>query len=248
MQVVGDLAVGTRGGRAVDPLDGDRADRGARGGDEAVLADLAGAVREFDLDRDVLAGPVGGRGGAVRGGDPEGGAVRRLRHPVGDGPLAPHVTGDDPLLGVEALLQGDQGVRHQPVDLVPGLGDLGGDGLAEDLGDRLEEVLVDDRVLLAGDAEAGVLVGDAAEHHVGPGVRVGEEVGGEGGDGARQGLLLEAGLLVAPVEEVADQGRVGREELGVEELGYVADGRPDGGQGGSYGRARLLGQHAELLA
>ncbi len=106
---------------------------------------------------------------------------------------------------------------------------------------------MDDRVLLAGDAEAGVLVGDAAQHHVGAGVRVLDEVGREGGDGAGEGLLLEAGVLVAPVEQVAEQLRVGREELGVEELGDVADCSADGGQGGSYGRGRLLGQHAGLL-
>lgn len=227
----------------MDPLDGDRADRGAGGGGEAVLADLACAVREFDLDRDVLAGQVRGGRGAVRRGQPEGGAVGRLLDAVGDRPVPPDVAGRDLLTGVEALLDGDEGVGHQPVDLVPGRGDLGGEGLAEHLDDGLEEVLVDDLVLGAGDAERGVLVGDAVQHHVRAGVRVLDEMGREGRDGPGEGLLLEARVLVAAVEEVADQLRVGREELGVEELRDVADGGSDGGQGGSYGRRRRLGKH-----
>ncbi len=53
-------------------------------------------------------------------------------------------------------------VGHQPVDLVPGGGHRRGHRVAEDLGDRAEEVAGDQRVLVGGDAEGGVLVRDAA--------------------------------------------------------------------------------------
>jgi hypothetical protein len=104
-------------------------------------------------------------------------------------------------------------------------------------------VFVDDRVLLRGDAQGGVLVRDAAQHRVGPLVRPLDEMRGEGGDGARQGLALGAGGLVAAVEEVAQQLRVGREQPFVEAVADLPQGPADGGKGGADGGGGLLGQH-----
>ncbi len=100
-----------------------------------------------------------------------------------------------------------------------------------------------ERVLLGRDAERGVLVGDAAEHGVGPLVGVVQEVRRERGDRAREGLPLGAGRLVAPVEEVAQQLGAGREQPGVEALGDLGEGRSDGGEGGADDGDGLLGQH-----
>ncbi len=84
---------------------------------------------------------------------------------------------------------------------------------------------------------------DPAEHRVGPPVRVLQQLGGEGGDGTGEGLLLGAGGLVAAVEEVAQQFGVGGEEAGVEALGDPADRGADGGKRGADGDCGLLGQH-----
>ncbi|GGP38505.1 hypothetical protein GCM10010214_09620 [Streptomyces abikoensis] len=92
-----------------------------------------------------------------------------------------------------------------------------------------------------------MLVGDAGEHRVGAGVRALDQGRGEGGDGAREGLLLAALGLVAAVEQVAQEGRVGGEELVVEERGDVTDRAADGGQGGTDDLGRLRGQHLGLL-
>jgi hypothetical protein len=98
----------------------------------------------------------------------------------------------------QPLLHGDQGVRHQPVDLVPGGGDLGRDGVAEHLGDGGEQVLVDDAVLLRRDTERGVLVGDALQHRVRPLLRTLQQVRRERRDGSGQRLPLGAGPAAAP--------------------------------------------------
>jgi hypothetical protein len=86
-------------------------------------------------------------------------------------------------------------------------------------------------------------VGDAPEHRVGSLVRVVQQVCGERGDGAGEGLPLGAGGLVAAVEEVPQQLGVGGEETGVETLGDLAERRADGGQGGADGGGGRLGQH-----
>ncbi len=86
---------------------------------------------------------------------------------------------------------------------------------------------------------------DAGEHRVRPVVGVVQQVRGEGGDRAGEGLALGAGGLVAAVEEVPQQVGVGVEEARVEALGDIADGRSDGGQGGADGGCGLLGQHRD---
>ncbi|MDQ0777710.1 hypothetical protein QF026_006176 [Streptomyces aurantiacus] len=210
--------------------------------------------RQFDAYGDVLAGPEAGRGGAVGRTDEEGGHVSGLLDALDDLPgtppaqpfaqaAVPQSAGLGPARRVQPLLDGDERVRHQPVHLGPGGGHLRGDRLAEHVDDGGEEVLVDDRVLLRGDAQGGVLVGDAVQHRVGPLVRPLDQLCGEGGEGARQSLALGAGGLVAPVEEIAQQLRVGREEPGVETVADLSQGPADGGKGGADGGGGLLGQH-----
>jgi hypothetical protein len=58
---------------------------------------------------------------------------------------------------VQPGLFGNQLGGKQPVDLVPGLGDLGGDSVAEHFPDRAQQVVPDDRVLLWADPEGDVL-------------------------------------------------------------------------------------------
>ncbi len=146
-------------------------------------------------------------------------------------------------LGAQPALDGDQGVRHQPVDLVPGGRDLGGDGLAEHLHDGGEQVLVDDPVLVVADADRDVLVRDAGEQRVRTGVRGGDQGGREGGYRARERLPLAAVGLVAPVEQVAQQLRVGGEHPVVEQRRDVADRATHDGQGGFDDLGGLGGKH-----
>lgn len=106
---------------------------------------------------------------------------------------------------------------------------------------------MDDRVLVGADAERRVLVRDTTQHHVGPVVRVVDQIRGEGRDGSRERLALRAGGLVGAVEQVAEQVRVGREQLPVEALGDVLDGGADGGERGADDGGRRLGEHRRLL-
>jgi hypothetical protein len=221
------------------------ADRRVRRRAQAVLPDLVGAVRQRHLDGHVLSGPERGRCGAVRRAQCERDDIRRLLVPVHDLPLAPDTAGHAATLGVQPGFQRDQRVGHQPVDLVPRLGDLGGDRVAEHLDDRGEQVLVHDLVLLGGDAQGRVLVRDPRQHGVRPGVRVLHQVCGEPGYGAGERLPLRAGGLVAPVEQVAQQLGVGGEHPGVEPLGDVPDGRADDRQGGLDGGGGLLGEQRD---
>ena len=175
------------------------------------------------------------------------------RHPelvdaVGHPPGAPHVAAGEPGLLVEAGLKGDEAPGHEPVDLVPGGDDVGGRGLAEGLGDRGEQVLVHDHVLVLGDSEGDVLVRDAREQGVGALVRVVEETGGEGGHGTGQGpALLAAGLVAAVEQAVEEFGTLAQHGL-VEPGGDGVQCSRDGGDGGADGGRGLGGEHASSFA
>ncbi|GAA3236714.1 hypothetical protein GCM10020256_55580 [Streptomyces thermocoprophilus] len=216
----------------------------AGGAGEAVLAYLAGAVGQLHADGDVLPGAERGHGAAVGGAQPERDDVGGLLDALDDLPLP--LAGLAALL-VQPLLDRDQRVRHQPVHLVPGGGDLRGDGVAEDTRDRREQVLVDDGVLLGRDTEGGVLVRYALEHRVGPPVGVVQQMAGEGSDGAGEGPALGAGCLVAAVEQVAQQLGVGGEHAGVEALGDLVEVGADGGQGRADDGGGRGGQHQTSL-
>ncbi|GGF30691.1 hypothetical protein GCM10010922_02110 [Microbacterium sorbitolivorans] len=127
------------------------------------------------------------------------------------------------------MLDLDEGVRHVPVHLGPGCGDVGRDDVAEYVDDRGEEVFIHDGVEVGRHAERGVLVADAGEHEarVGPVLR--DEQRRVGGDGAGEGALLVALGLVRAVEQVAFEGGVRVEEAAVEDRRDVADGGADGG-------------------
>ena len=103
-----------------------------------------------------------------------------------------------------------------PVDLVPGRGHLGRDRVAQHLHDGREQVLVDDRVLVLGDAQRGVLVGDAGQHLERVAPVLGDQQGGVRRDRAGERALLVALGLVAPVEQVAFELGMGGEHALVE--------------------------------
>ncbi len=163
----------------------------------------------------------------------------------GDPPRAPHRAVG--LCGVEALLELDQRIRHEPVDLGPGFGDFRGDDLGQVLGDGGEEVLVDHLVLRFGDAEGSVAVGDAGEHGLRQGAGVVHQVGGESGDAPGQGLLLVAVALVGAAEETVQQFRVRGEEPGVELGGDFTDPGTDQRQGGLDDGEGFVREHCGLL-
>ena len=134
---------------------------------------------------------------------------------------------------IQIGLDADQGVGHQPVQLIPGLGHRRCDRGAQDFDDGLEQVFVHDSVLIDGDAERGVLVGDPRDEDARP-VGVGVELQRcECRDRAGQRLLLLALPLVTPVEQVAFELRMGREHVAVEQHGDVADGGANCRQCGS---------------
>ena len=119
---------------------------------------------------------------------------------------------------VQPGLLGDQLGREEPVHLVPGRRDLGGDGVAEHLPDRGQEVAADDRVLLRADSERHVLVGDPAQDvREGRRVRI-DQLDGVGHHRRRQRPALLAGGLVALVEH-PQQLRVLGEHARVEDRG-----------------------------
>ncbi|CVN70088.1 Uncharacterised protein [Streptococcus pneumoniae] len=211
---------------------------------EGVLAALAQAVLYLQAHGHVAAGPAAG----LRG------VVGRLEA-EGDGRVAGGLLRDDPpvrphpvvgLLGVEALLDLDEGVGHEPVDLGPGVGHRGGDGVAEHLADGPEEVLVDDRVLLLDDAEGGVLVGDAGQDGLGQGARVLEQVHRELHDRAGEGLGLLAVALVGAGEDAVEELGVGLEHVGVKQGRDLRHVLGDDGGGGLDDGVGLLGQHGGL--
>jgi hypothetical protein len=90
--------------------------------------------------------------------------------------------------------------------------------------------------------EENIGAGLVADSLTGAGVRVLDEVRGEGGDRTGQGLPLGAGGLVAPVEEIAQQVGVGGEQARVEAFGDLADGRAGDGERGADGGCGLFGQ------
>lgn len=236
--MVGDLAH-DRFGHSLH-RDRQRVDRGAG---DAVLPDLMCAVGQFDLYGNVLSGTEIRHGRAVGRCEEEGRGVVGFRIAAHDAVLPPDSTGRHSGVGVEPLLPGDEGVGHQPVHLVPRRGDLLGHRIAQNLRDRREEVGVHDPVLVPGHPERGVFVRDAVEHRLRKGVRLFHQRRGERRDGSRQGLLLLTDGLTTPVEQVAQQLRVGGEHLAVEDLGDLTDRSAHRGQGGTDDLGRLRGQH-----
>jgi len=82
--------------------------------------------------------------------------------PVG----APRVCRVDVRLLVEPHFLVDELGGEQPIDLAPGVGDVGCDGVAEHLRDRGEEVVAHDGVLLRTNPEGDVIVGNPLHHVV----------------------------------------------------------------------------------
>ena len=216
MQPAGDLAVRM----AVHPddlLDGHAQRVPARTGGDGVLPRLADALRQVHGDGHVLSGAVLGDLPGDRSQQQREDLVRlleALHHAV----RTPGLLGIGPGRGIQLGLLGDQCGGEEPVDLVPGGGDLRSDGLTQHLLDGAQQVAAHDQVLRSLDAQGDVLVGDAL-HHRGEvrSVRV-DQVHGEGHHGGGQGLGLLADGLVGPVEDVEQFG-VSLEHVRVEHLG-----------------------------
>src|SRR5699024_5480464 len=99
-------------------------------------------IGQLDLDGDVLPRLGLRQRTAVRTGEDEADGVRRLLAAAGDDEIAPDVTRGDVVAGVEFPLGLDQRVCHVPVDLGPGVDDLWGGRIAQNLADGGEEMLV----------------------------------------------------------------------------------------------------------
>ncbi len=248
-----DLAVQVRRHRpvggvpgAADPADGDLRRDAVRRAGQGVLAGLARPAGQVDRHRHVLAGTVAGGLGAVGRAERERQDVLGLRAALQDAPGPVHGGRVAAGVPVEPRLLGDEEGREQPVDLRPGVAHLGGDGVAEDGADGVEQVPSHDRVLLGAHAERGVLVRDAGQQPLrgGPRVRPAQRPG-EGGDRARQGAPLLAVGLVALVEQVPQfwtRGEHGR----VEPARDLRAAGGDGGQCRSDDLGVVGGEHGRL--
>lgn len=150
----------------MDLADGDLQAGAHRFRGDGVLPWLAVASGQVDEERDVVPRLDLRDRCAVRGlehqGDDVVGLLDGSDDPVGPG----RGGGVDAGGGMEPGLFGNQLGGEEPVDLVPGCGDLGGDGVTEDLPHCGEQVMAHDRVLLWADSEGDVLVRDP-RHHVG---------------------------------------------------------------------------------
>ena len=163
-------------------------------------------------------------GSSPSGGQLEARHARALLNPTDDAGGAEHVARGHLRLGVQPVLEGDERAGHVPVDGVPRGGHVPGDHVgAEDLDDRGHQVLVDDPVLVLGDAEGDVLVPDPGQQRGGARPVRGDQQGRIGRDGGGERLLLGALGLVAAVEGVAQQLGVRGEHPPVEHRGDLLD-------------------------
>ena len=235
--------------RAVRPTHPTHSDlqTGAEGrGRHRVLAGLAVPVRKVDEDRDVLAGPDLRQLAAVGRLQDQGDDVGRLLDPA-DHPVRAHSVcrvGADPF--IEPGFQRDQLGGEQPVDLAPRVGDLRGDRGAQYVGDRAQQVVADNGVLLGPDAERNMLVGNTCHDVIERGRGRVDQLDGVGDHGTGQRLALLSGGLVALVEH-PEQLRVLGEHPRVEACGdllgmlghHGGSGLDDGL--GSGGQQRVTG-------
>lgn len=106
---------------------------------------------------------------------------------------------------------------------------------------------MDDRVLVLGDTERGVLVGDPGQQRVGTGVGTGQQRLGEGRDRSRQGLALLAAGLVAAVEQPVQQLGLLGEHGAVETRRDLVQCLADNGQGGANDSGRFKRKHGSPL-
>ena len=106
---------------------------------------------------------------------------------------------------VQPALLVDEQVPHQPVDPVPGGGDLFSDGITEHIHDRPHEVVVDDLVLVRAEPQRDVFVGHPGQQVVRHLVRMLHQHARKGCDGTGERLLLSSVRLVPPVEEAVQK-------------------------------------------
>ncbi len=127
---------------------------------------------------------------------------------------------DDPVgahrvcrVGVRLLVEphflGDELGGEQPIDLAPGVGDVGCDGVAEHLRDRGEEVVAHDGVLLRTNPEGDVLVGDPLHHVV---VVATVEMDYATSDDVSAGCGLPVGEVVGDAVDVVSGGAHGGQQ------------------------------------
>ena len=161
MEMAGNAAI-WRAVRAADTSYGDLQPRPYGGGGHRVLAGLPISAGQVDEHRHVLAGRDLRQwitvGGFEDKGDDVGGFFDAAHHAV----WPRRLRGVHVRFLVQPRFLGDQLDREQPIDLTPGGGDRGGDRVAQDLTDRGEQVLPNDRVLLGADPQGDMLVGDSA--------------------------------------------------------------------------------------
>ena len=151
MQIAGNAAV-WGAVHSSDPPHSDLQPRPNSCGRDRVLPGLPVTAGQVDEHRDVLSGCNSREGTAVSWFQNEGDDVRGFLDAANHAVWASRLRWVHIRLLVHPRFLGDQLEREEPIDLTPGGGDLGSHSVAENLADRGEQVLADNRVLPGADA------------------------------------------------------------------------------------------------
>ena len=131
---------------------------------------------------------------------------------------------------VQAPLDLNEGVRHEPVHFAPGVHDLLGCGIAQVCSNRLKKILIYGGVLFLLQPQRSVLMRHAGKYLIGVGIGMLHNVGGKNRNRPGKCFRLGALKLRRTGEQAVHQIGSGSEHPLVEVRGNVTDTVGDNGQ------------------